>query len=474
MNSPSIVNLIAAIVGESNVVYDHDKLAPYLEEPRKWFESRAQCAVLPGSTEEVSKVIRICREHQVPVVPQGGNTGLCGGAVGQADGILMNLKRMNQIRGVDEHAYTLEAEAGCILADIQRHAMDHDLYFPLSLGAEGTCQIGGNLATNAGGLNVVRYGNTRDLTLGLEVVLPDGTVWNGLNALRKNNTGYDLKDLFIGAEGTLGVITAAVLKLFPPPVHRSTAVVALDAVEDAVELFAVARKNTSGFVTGFELMSRVCIESAFTHIADCHDMFSQPYHWYVLIELSDSTEKGVSESINEAFLETAMANGLVQDAVIARNRQQANEMWRLREAIVEAQNYEGYSVKNDISLPISGIAGFIANCGSRLASLHSDMKTFAYGHLGDGNLHYNLTFSSRTGFDEFRDCRSRIIDEVNQLVHDCNGSFSAEHGVGLLKLDSMQKYKSDTELNLMRAIKNSLDPEGIMNPGKVLPPENCR
>lgn len=471
-NLSPVAEKLAQIVGSANVLVDASEQAPYLEEQRMWFDSRAVCVVLPATTQEVAAVVKVCHERAIPIVPQGGNTGLCGGAVGWQQGIILNLKRMNRVRRIDPEAYTMEAEAGCILSHLQQAASDCDRYFPLSLGAEGSCQIGGNLSTNAGGVNVLRYGNARELTLGLEAVMPDGSVWDGMNSLRKNNTGYDLKNLLIGAEGTLGVITAAVLKLFPYPVHRSTALIALNTVEDAIQLFTRVRRETSDFASAFELISRLCIEAACRHITSCREPFEKLYPWHVLIELGDSTTKGYSDTVSEEFLEAAIEDGIVQDAVVATNQRQAYEMWFLRESIVQAQKFEGLAVKNDISVPQSNIPKFIQSVSVKLKELCPVVKIFAFGHVGDGNVHCNLSLPEDTQPEDYKDLRERMIDLVNETAMECGGSFSAEHGVGLLKLNSMRLYKSEVELNLMRSIKTALDPKNIMNPGKVVPFDN--
>ena len=468
-NNSNFQTKLAAIVGESNVIHEDEQTAPYLKERRGRFDSETMCVVLPGSTQEVSEIVRLCEAFEVPVVPQGGNTGVCGGAVSRSDNIILNLQRMNRIRNVNATGYTIEAEAGCILANLQQAALDQGLYLPLSLGAEGTCQIGGNLSTNAGGVNVLRYGNARDQALGVEVVLPNGEIWNGLNTLRKNNTGYDLKNMFIGAEGTLGIITAAVLKLYPQPINRSTVLIALESIENAVELFSRTRKQTSDFASSFELMSRVCVESAFQHIPECKDFFSQAYPWYVLLELADSTSNGISQQLNEAFMESAFEEEIILDAILAQSEKQAQQMWRLREAIVECQNYEGKSIKNDVSVPHTEIAEFINRTVSTLEALIPGVRCFVYGHIGDGNIHLNLSQPRDMDGEEFFERWFEVTDIVHEITDNLSGSFSAEHGIGLLKTHDMEKYKTSVELNLMRSLKEALDPANIMNPGKILP-----
>ena len=460
------------IVGESNVLIDKEKTASYLKERRGRFFSDTCCVIEPESTEQVSAIVNLCRNAGIPIVPQGGNTGVCGGAVSDTDTVIVNLRRMNRIQNVDATGYTIEADSGCVLSDLQSAALEKGLYLPLSLGAEGTCQIGGNLSTNAGGVNVLRYGNVRDLTLGIEVVLPNGEVWNGMNALRKNNTGYDLKNAFIGAEGTLGIITAAVLKLFPRPTHRATMIAAVENTETAVDLFARTRRETSDFASSFELMSRQCIESAMYHIPECRDFFKQPYEWYVLIELGDSTSDGISKNLAESFLSSMFDNGIILDAVIATNEKQAQQMWRMREAIVEAQNYEGKSIKNDVSVPLVNIARFIQTTIQRLETMIPGSRCFVYGHIGDGNIHFNLSQPLEADGDKFFKRWFEVTDVVHEIANELGGSFSAEHGIGLLKTRDMTKYKSLVELDLMRTLKSAFDPHNIMNPGKVLPERN--
>ena len=457
------------LVGASNVLAGGESTADYLKERRGRFASQTLGVVMPSTIDQVSELIKFCRQNSLPIVPQGGNTGVCGGAVSANDSIIVNLARLNQIRKVDATGYTMEAEAGCILANLQTAAQAQDMYLPLSLGAEGSCQIGGNLSTNAGGVNVLRYGNTRDLVLGLEAVLPNGDVWNGLNTLRKNNTGYDLKNLFIGAEGTLGIVTAVVLKLFPMPVHRSTVLIAVESVDDAVELFSRTRRETSDFASSFELMSRVCVEAAFRNIPECADFFDRPYPWYVLMELGDSTREGISRQLNESFLETAFEDGIIIDAVLAASEKQSQQMWRLREAIVEAQLYEGKSIKNDVSVPLTCITPFIERSISTIESLIPGIRAFAYGHIGDGNIHLNLSQPRDMDGDAFFERWHEVTDIVHEITDELDGTFSAEHGIGLLKLREMTRYKSSVELEMMRSIKAAWDPDNIMNPGKVLP-----
>ncbi|MDQ2694081.1 MAG: FAD-binding oxidoreductase, partial [Pseudomonadota bacterium] len=431
----------------------------------------AAAVVSPATTAEVARVLRLCNDHGVGVVPQGGNTGRCGGGVPDASGrqIVLSLARLDRIRAVDPLNYTVTAEAGCILAHVQAAAEQADRLFPLSLGAEGSCRIGGNLATNAGGLNVLRYGSARGLTLGLEVVLADGTVWDGLTALRKNNTGYDLKDLFIGSEGTLGVITAAVLTLFPRPREVRTAFVALDDPEAAIRLLALARAASGDRVSAFELLSRTGLEFALRHIAGCRDPFARPCPWYVLLVFSDFRPDGGMGEALEAMLADAWTAGLVQDAVIAASDAQAQSLWRLREGLVEGQRFEGGSIKHDVAVPVARVAEFIRVAGARAEQELPGVRVVAFGHVGDGNIHFNLSQPLAMDKNAFLALWGRF----NELIHDIavamGGTFSAEHGIGRLKVGEMGRYKSPVELDLMRRIKAVLDPKGIMNPGKVLP-----
>jgi D-lactate dehydrogenase (cytochrome) len=424
----------------------------------------------PGSTAEVAEVVRLCAAAGIAIVPQGGNTGLCGGAVPGEDGrsLLLGLGRMNRIRALDPIDYTITVEAGCILAEVQRAAEAVDRLFPLSLGAEGTCQIGGNLSTNAGGIAVLRYGNARDLTLGLEVVLPDGEVWDGLRTLRKDNTGYDLKQLFIGGEGTLGIITAATLKLFPRPREVETAFLGLGRVEDVMTLFAEARMASGDQLTAFELIPRIGLEMAMRHVPGVADPLGAPHAWYALLDVSSSQAASRLRHALEDFLAKAMAEGLVADGVIAQSAQQARELWRIREGMVEAQKHEGGSIKHDVAVPVSQVAAFINRARAAVTALVPGARPVPFGHVGDGNIHFNV--SQPLGAD-----RAQYLarwDEMNHAVHDIaaslNGSISAEHGVGRLKIDELPRYKGAVELELMRKLKRALDPAGIMNPAKVV------
>jgi FAD/FMN-containing dehydrogenase len=418
----------------------------------------------------VAQVVRLCAETRTAIVPQGGNTGLCGAATPDASGaqVVLNLSRMNRIREVDPRNNTMTVEAGCVLASLHKVAEDAERLFPLSLAAEGSCEIGGNLSTNAGGTAVLRYGNTRELVLGLEVVLPSGETWNGLRGLRKDNTGYDLKQLFIGAEGTLGVITAAVLKLFPLARSRTTAIVALQSPAKALELLECAQGVCGERLTGFELFSEFCLSLVLKHFKSAAAPFAKRFSHYVLLEFSDTQAGDAARVLAENMLASALEGGLIIDAAVAQSEAQARAFWNLREFISEAQAHEGPNIKHDVSIPISRIAEFIAVTDAELARAHPGIRMVTFGHLGDGNVHYNVSAPPGIAPDEF----VKKSGAINRVVHDSvarfDGSISAEHGLGQLKREEIKRYKSALELELMRAIKRTLDPLGIMNPGKVL------
>ena len=465
-----VLGRIERIVGPRYCTADPAEMEPYLIEERGLFRGAARRVVRPGSVEEVAEIVRLCAEAKLPIVPQGGNTGLVGGGVPPEDGncIVMSLARLNRIRDIDPINYTITAEAGVILADLQEAAAAHDRLFPLSLGAEGSCRIGGNLSTNAGGIAVLRYGNMRDLTLGLEVVLPDGRIWNGLRTLRKDNTGYDLKQLFIGGEGTLGIITAATLKLFPRPQETVTALIAFERVEDVMETFALARAASGDQLTAFELIPRIGLEIAMKHVPGVVDPIAAPYPCYALLDVASSRRGGGLRDAVEAFLADVMERELVRDGVIAASDAQAKDLWRIREGIVEGQKQEGGSIKHDVSVPVSRVAAFIRETGPAIEAACPGVRIVAFGHVGDGNIHYNL--SQPVGAD--RDAFLARREEMNRIVHDriaaLGGSISAEHGIGRLKLGELEHYKSPVELDLMRCVKHALDPENIMNPGKII------
>ncbi len=450
----SLQKRFADIVGARHVLTAPEDTKPYTTDWRRQYSASAECVVRPASTDEVARVVALCAREGVAVVPQGGNTGLVGGSVpsGTRREIVLALGRLNRIRALDPLNDTATVEAGCVLAAVQSAAAAAGRLFPLSLAAEGSCQIGGNLSTNAGGVNVLRYGSAREQVLGLEVVLPDGRVWNGLRGLRKDNTGYDLKHLFLGAEGTLGVITAAVLRLYPKPTAAATAWIALDSPRRAVELLAGLRERLGERISAFELVSRTCLEAVLAHVPDLRDPLGPPHPWYVLAEFADS---GAPAELSERVQETLAG----REAVLAQSGEQARSLWRIRESIPEAQFS---NVKHDISVPVSSIPEFVDIAAQGLKALGPDLRVYCFGHVGDGNLHYNVGPESLLAQRE----------AVNRIVHGAvarlGGSISAEHGLGQLKREAILAHKDPLELELMRALKATLDPQGLMNPGKVL------
>jgi FAD/FMN-containing dehydrogenase len=463
-----LASRISALLGPSGLITEASAMAPYLEEERGLFHGSARLVARPASTEELAALVKLCADAGVGVVPQGGNTGLCGGASPSDGQVLVSLARMNRIRGVDSVNFTMTAEAGVVLQTAQEAAEKADCLFPLSLGAEGSCQIGGNISTNAGGTGVLRYGNMRELVLGLEVVLPDGRVWDGLRSLRKDNTGYDLKQLFIGGEGTLGIVTAAVLKMFPRPKDQQTAFCALSSLDSSLALLRRARAATGDQVTGFELVPRIGLEMGAALVPGVADPFHQPYDWYALIELSSSQAcSGLREAL-EALLEEEMEEGAVVDAVMANSLEQRSALWKIREGIPEAQKKAGGSIKHDVSVPVAQVPAFIERASAAVRRAMPDVRVVPFGHLGDGNIHFNL--SQPEGADK----QSFLVrwEEMNRIVHDIvvdmNGSISAEHGIGRLKKGELRHYKAPIEIELMQRIKQALDPKGIMNPGNIL------
>jgi D-lactate dehydrogenase (cytochrome) len=466
------IEQIKTLVGDKGFIADAQGMAPFLEEERGLFHGAARLVVRPASTAETAAVVRLCAASRIPMVPQGGNTGLSGGGVPAEDGraVVLSLGRMNRVRALDPMDHTITVEAGSILADVQRAAAAADRLFPLSLGAEGSCQIGGNLATNAGGIAVLHYGTMRELTLGLEVVLPDGQIWDGLRALRKDNTGYDLKQLFIGSEGTLGIITAATLKLFPRPRSVETAFLGLGRVEDAMALFAEARASSGDQLTAFELIPRLGLDMALAHVRGVRDPLANACPWYVLLEISSSrSESGLRASL-EAFLAETMATGLLRDGVVAASAAQGRDLWRIREGMVEAQKHEGGSIKHDVSVPVSRVADFILRAIAAVEARLPGIRPLAFGHVGDGNIHFNLSQPPRADTAVYLARRPEFNHLVHDLVQSLGGSISAEHGIGRLRREELKRYKSPLELALMRRLKQAFDPDDLMNPGKILPP----
>ncbi len=468
--SDNLLEKLTAIVGPSAIITEAEAMAPHLNDWRGRYHGDALAVVKPNSTEQVAAIVKLCAEQHIAIVPQGGNTSLCGASVPaeKSNAIVLNLARMNKVRAIDLDNNTMTVEAGCVLAQLQQVAKENQRLFPLSLAAEGSCTIGGNLSTNAGGTAVLRYGNTRELTLGLEVVLPDGQIWSGLRGLRKDNTGYDLKQLFIGAEGTLGIITAAVLKLFPQPKSSATALVGVTSPSQALKLFNQLRANCAERLTGFELISRLCLNFVLRHFPNAHDPLTTPFPWYVLIELSESAVALNAGDMLEQELAIALEQSAAVDAVVAKSTAQSQALWALRENISEAQRFEGASIKHDISVPISSIPEFTTRASAALEAAFQGIRIVAFGHMGDGNLHFNVSRPVAQSDAEFFASSHRINEIVHDLVHSMNGSISAEHGLGQLKRDEITRYKSELELDLMRAVKRAWDPLGIMNPGKVI------
>jgi FAD/FMN-containing dehydrogenase len=460
---------VAAAVGPAHVLTAPADVEPFVVDWRGRFRGAARAVVRPASTGELAAIVALCAAEGVPIVPQGGNTGLCGAATPSARGeaLVVSLARMNRVRALDVANATLAIEAGATLSQAQAAARERGLMFPLSLASEGSCTIGGNLSTNAGGTAVLRFGNARDLVLGLEVVLADGRVLDGLRGLRKDNTGYDLKQLFIGAEGTLGIISAAVLKLFPAPRHSVTALVAVADVPRAVQLLTALKAALADRLTGFELMSDFALAIARKH----HPSLSDPLpgrRWYALVQADDAAEQANLAEVVEAALAQSIEDGVALDATIAQSEAQRGALWALRENISEGQRREGPNIKHDISVPISAIPTFLDRARVALEAALPGVRFVTFGHVGDGNLHYNLSAPEGADARSFMDNTAIANRIVHDLVADAGGSISAEHGIGQLKRDELKRYKSPIELELMARVKAALDPRGLMNPGKVL------
>lgn len=457
-------------IGATHVLTEAADTAPYLTDWRRRFTGKA-CAVLkPADTQELAALVRLCNEYKVPMVPQGGNTGLVLGGIPDESGTaaILALTRLNRIRHIDPVNNTITVEAGCILKNIQTAAADVGRLFPLSLAAEGSCTIGGNLSTNAGGTAVLRYGNTRELCLGLEVVTPQGDIWEGLRGLRKDNTGYDLRDLYIGAEGTLGFITAAVLKLFPQPRAQLTALAALRTPDDALQLLSLAQSYCVSALTGFELMSGFCLRLVNKHFPDMRLPFAEEHAQYVLLELSDNESEEHAQAMLEHVISAAMQRDLIQDAIVARSIAQSKAIWDIREHIPLAQAAEGKNIKHDVAIPISRIGDFIRTTDALLQQAFPGARMVTFGHLGDGNLHYNVAHPEQETDQSFLQKQTAVNRVVHDSVHQHGGSISAEHGIGALKRGEILRYKSDVEMQLMRTIKHALDPLNLMNPGKLI------
>jgi FAD/FMN-containing dehydrogenase len=460
---------LRALVSAESVLTEGADTAPFLVDERRQYRGNALAVILPRTVEEVARIVAWCGEHGVGLVPQGGNTGYCGGATPDESGrqLLLSLRRLNRIRAVDADNFSITAEAGCVLASVQQAADEVERFFPLSLGSEGSCQIGGNLATNAGGLNVVRYGMARDLLLGIEAVLPDGQVFNGLKSLRKDNTGYDLKSLLVGSEGTLGVITAATLKLWPKMRSSATAFVAIATPEDAVKLLGVLRARAGERLSSFELLPRIAIELTTHYISGVTDPLDTAYPWYILCELTSAADEPLSELLQQT-LGDAAERSLLLDAALASSERSRAAFWRLRETVPEAQRHAGSSLKHDISVPVASLPRFIEEASLWVQAHVTDAVLVCYGHAGDGNLHFNINCIDRARSEAFMAQEPGIRRAIHDLVAKFSGSISAEHGIGRLKREELQRYASPVALGAMRAIKQALDPNGIMNPGKLL------
>ncbi len=463
---------LQAAVDSHGVIAEPELMSPHLSEWRGLYTGQAAMLVSPASTAQVAEVIKLCAAYNVGVVPQGGNTGLVGGAMPQSSAtrpqIILSASRLNNVLALDADNYTITAQAGCVLANLQAAAADADRLFPLSLAAEGSCQLGGNISTNAGGINVLRFGTMRDLVLGLEVVLPDGRVLEVLRSLRKDNTGYDLKQLFIGAEGTLGFITAASCKLFPRAASRATALLAFDDPAAAIILHSIARRQLGDDLVAFELISRPAMELVTQFMPGTRNPMDEAWPWYLLLEINASDDQAQAKL--GQFLEQQLEEGKLRDGVLAQSERQSESLWRLRHNISEAQKLAGAGIKHDIAVPVSKVATFIERASAVSEKLVPGVRVVAFGHLGDGNIHFNLNQPVDMDRKVFLEQWERVSEHVHAIVDELDGSFSAEHGIGLLKRADLVRYRGGVELDLMRQLKATLDPRGIMNPGKLLGP----
>ena len=461
-----LLDELKAAVGPGGWTTDPVALEPHLSEWRNAVHGRTSLMLSPATTAEVAAIVRICAQHGGGLVPQGGNTGLCGGAIPDESGeqVLMSMSRLSEIRSVDPDNFSITVGAGCVLADIQAAARNAGLLFPLSLAAEGSCQIGGNLSTNAGGINVIRYGTARDQVLGLEVVLADGTVWDGLRALRKDTAGYDLKQLFLGSEGTLGIITGATLKLYPDPGETMTAMLAMPSADSAVKLLGFLRGRFGDRIQAFELISERCLRLVTRHIPDTRHPFGTPQDWYALIEVATGAQP---EAVEEALVES-MERDLVLDALVAKSSAESDTFWRLRHSISEAQRPEGACLKHDIAVPIDELGRFLERGERLVAQMQPAARLVTFGHVGDGNLHYNVMQPRDADGERFRTEGRALTLAIYDLVAELGGTISAEHGIGVTKKADLERYRSQTEIGLMRTLKKALDPQNTLNPGKVI------
>jgi len=461
------IDALTRVVGEKHAIRDEADMAPYLTEWRDRYRGRAALVLKPGSSEEVSSILNCANETHTAIVPQGGNTGLVGAQIPDESGnqVVVSLERLTHVRDIDLASNTMTVEAGLTLAAAQQVAESAGRLFPLSLASEGSCQIGGVLATNAGGMAVLFYGNARDLALGLEVVLADGRIWHGLKRLRKDNTGYDLKDLFIGSEGTLGIITAAVLRLFPKPVERVTCIAGLNKLERSPSFFARVQDTAGPMLTAFEILPRLGVEFALRHGNNVRDPFASPYPWYLLLELTSPHESEEPRQMAEALLQAGIDADEVADAAIASSHAQAGQLWRLRELMSEVQKHEGGSIKHDISVPVARVPEFIARANQLVELMIPGARPVPFGHLGDGNIHYNVSQPVGMDKDVFLANWETLNAAVHEIVLDLDGSISAEHGIGRLKAELLPHAKGEVAMELMRKIKASFDPNCILNPG---------
>lgn len=470
LTDPALIDRFVAITGPANALTDQSDIAPHLIELRGLYKGESPLVLRPADTEQVAAILRLAHETDTAVVPQGGNTGLVGGQMprpGKGE-IVLSLSRLNKIRSLDTVGQTMIVDAGVVLERAQLAASEAGLLFPLSLGSQGSCQIGGNLSSNAGGTGVLAYGNMRNLCLGLEVVLPDGEIWNGLRSLKKDNTGYDLRDLFIGAEGTLGVITAAVLKLFPAPHGHETIYAGVDSPEAALKLFRLAQDYCGPSLTGFELMPRIGIEFTTRHIEGVRDPLAEPHPWYVLIDISSGQSQDAARAMLEGLFVAADEKGLIRDAAAAETEGQRQAFWTLRESMSWAQKPEGGSIKHDVSVPVALVPEFLATADQAVLKAMPDARIVAFGHMGDGNIHYNISQPAGADTQAFLARWTEMNEIVHAIVLKLNGSISAEHGIGQLKRDELAAIRSPMEMAMMHRIKNAFDPKGIMNPGKIL------
>jgi FAD/FMN-containing dehydrogenase len=468
--APDVLARFAAIVGNKGVLTAAPDLAPYLKEWRDLYSGTTPMVLRPASVSEVSAILKLAHEERIAIVPQGGNTGLVGGQIPFETGneIVLSLDRMKAIRAVDARGNTLIAEAGATLKSVQDAAAAADRLFPLSLGSEGTCQVGGNIATNAGGIHVLRYGNMRDLVLGVEAVFPGGEVLNGLKALRKDNTGYDLKSLLIGSEGTLGVVTAASLKLFPRPAEITTVFAGCPSLDAVAKLFSRAFERAGPLLNAFELVPRLILDFLLEHMPQFRDPLVAAHPWYILFELASPLPEGLAERVTMALLEDALEEGLVADAAVAASEAQAQDFWRMREALSEVQKFEGGSIKHDVSVPISAIPAFISEANAAVERLIPGARPVPFGHFGDGNIHYNVTQPKGADKAVFLAHWDAVADAVHGIVLRFGGSISAEHGIGRMKARALERVKGEAGLAMMRRVKAAFDPRGILNPGKLL------